>query len=226
MHFAKIIQENVKKLNSKKNNKTMKFKYINFFLVILILTGCKKYTFSSKELQWQPYKAGDILIIESNEKTIDTIWIKEIEVYSNPNDNLALLPDYVETMFVSGEYKPQYVNQKINNDKKYFVELLKLNSQEKSYINFSLSQPKSNISYPSVLCYISDLKNKFEQKKKNIIEIKANDINDIQTDGKSFLWSKNYGYLKYNFNDGSFWELKEFIRDGKNILSQSKLVDY
>jgi len=34
----------------------------------------------------------------------------------------------------------------------------------------------------------------------------------------SAYWSKQFGYLRMECRDGNSWNLKEFIRDGSNIL--------
>src|SRR5690554_1412747 len=85
-----------------KQNLQMK-KTFAFILFSVLLSCGSEYKMKSESFDWQPYKIGDKLIFESNTNQIDTIFVREIKSYTNPDDHLAIFPDYYTTYFITGE---------------------------------------------------------------------------------------------------------------------------
>ncbi|WP_281989952.1 hypothetical protein [Aquimarina aggregata] len=180
-----------------------------------------------KELEWQPYKIGDVLVFQSDLDVLDTIWIKEISLYSNPKDNLSPLSDYNEILFVNGETSSSLKNSGANYKYEKFITLLKVTASDKSNIRLMLSKKNSTINYPEISLTIDNLIEIFENEPKinffnisDVIEINGKDASGFVSDVKTIWWSKKLGYVKYNFKDNSYWEIKKFIRNGENLLEK------
>lgn len=196
-------------------------RYIAILMFFSSLIGCsKKYKLTESDLKLQPYQVGDVLIFETNNKTIDTISITELDYHSNPNDQLSLTSDLNETLFVNG-----YMSIPNEKSKRNILTLLEITSSKRSYIRFKLDKKYDKLYYPDVLLYLNDFSEKFNNESENvfsgiddIIEIEGSDMSGLHSDVKSILWSKKFGYIKYNYKDQTYWELKKFIRDGKNLL--------
>jgi len=81
----------------------MKSTYLIFLIVLCFIIGCKKHKLSKEDLKWQPYKEGDLLIFKSSKNKLDTIFITNIESFTNPGDHLAINPTYHQSLFVNGD---------------------------------------------------------------------------------------------------------------------------
>jgi hypothetical protein len=167
---------------------------------------------SDSDLRWQPYIEGDILIFESNKREQDTIVIKSIEIHNNPDDPLAVFPNCVQSLFVVGK-----------------IELLKLHAGKNgSKVEFKMRIGNNKLRYPGVILYLNQdkidklIKTKFINKEVYKIEAEEsrNNMKGRPFDLQFLYWSKEYGYLGLEFKEEYIWELKSFIRDGQNILSQ------
>ncbi len=173
--------------------------------MVLMLFSCKTYKISQSDLEWQPYKKGDILIFESNKGEIDTINIKNVEVYTNPNDPLVVFPTKLQTLFVLGEN----------------AAVLEFKAGEKSTdIHFILRLGKNNLKYPCTVLDIKEFENMKMKKGKYRIEAKEyyDNMKDVPFDLRYIYWSKEYGYLGLEFKENYIWTLKSFVRGGKEIL--------
>lgn len=186
-------------------------KIIYIIILSTILFSCKTYKLSKSDLEWQPYKIGDMLIFESNKGEIDTIQIESIEKFTNPDDPLAVFPNKTQSIFVVGD-----------------KEILKLHAGSNgSKIEFKIHLKSDSIlRYPVTILYlqknkINDLE-KIVFNSKNSFKIKSiesrGNMQDRPFDLRYIYWSKEYGYLGLEFKDNYFWTLKSFIRDGNNIL--------
>ena len=192
-----------------------------------MLQSCgKTYKLSEEALAWQPYKVGDVLIFKSNKGEIDTIYVREINSHTNPSDPLDFFPDYHQSLFVTGEIKLREPKVDMMK-KKYFTEninLLNLHADEESpFFYFVFEKKTDTLDYPTTALTLDSLKLEFKTKKKlkyGAILIQAKEHYDLPFDYDlaNFWWSKEYGYVRYEFKDGYYWELREFIRDNKNIL--------
>lgn len=163
-------------------------------------------------------------MFESNTNHVDTIFVREINSYRNPEDHLAISTNYHTTYFITGEISliHSFTSSIGNKVKQDYVDILKLSSgKEDDYLILNFKKRRDTLSYSEVTLKISELKSKFENKAKyESIEIDATSYNDMpfNYDLKSILWSKEFGYTKYEFKNGHSWSLIEFIRNDKNIL--------
>ncbi len=201
-------------------------KIFTFILISFLLSCGKDNKMNSESFDWQPYEIGDKLVFESNTKQVDTIFVKEINNYRNPDDHLAIFPDYHTTYFITGEITlinpfTSSIGNKVTKD---YVDILRLSSgKETDYLTLNFKKRRDTLSYSEVTFKISELKSKFENKSEfESIEINAESYNEMpfSYDLKTVFWSKEFGYTKYVFKNGHSWELIEFIRNDKNILKK------
>ena len=197
------------------------------FILFSVLLSCgPEYKMKSESFDWQPYKIGDKLIFKSNTNQIDTIFVKEIKSYTNPDDHLAIFPDYYTTYFITGEITliNPFTSSIGNTVKKDYVNILELSSgKETDYLTLNFKKRRDTLSYSEVTFKISELKLKFKNKSKyESIKVDAESYNKMSFsyDLKTIFWSKEFGYAKYEFKNGHSWELVKFIRNGKNILKE------
>lgn len=179
-------------------------KLIGLFLALFMLFSCKTYKMSENDLKWQPYKKGDVLIFESNKGEIDTVVIKSIETYINPDDPLAVFPNKLQSLFVISERS-----------------ILEMSAGEKgTYINFTMHLGNNKLKYPNTLRSITEM-DEAKKDKNNRYVIEANEYYDNMKDRpfdlRYIYWSKEYGYLGLEFKDNYVWTLMSFIRDGKRF---------
>jgi hypothetical protein len=142
---------------------------------------------------------------------LDSVKIKSIEVYNNPDDPLAVFPNSIQTLFVSGK-----------------IELLELNADKGGRtMEFKLQLGNNGLKYPGATYIFLDQKelNKFESIEINgskgykiIAKEFADNMKDRSFDLRFIYWSKKYGYLGLEFENGYTWKLKCFLRSEKNIL--------
>jgi hypothetical protein len=195
--------------------------------IISTLFGCKTQKLATEDKSWQPYKKGDILIFKSNKNKKDSIFVNKIESHFNPKDPLSSTNEKFETLFVSGDItlqKPKKTKLgRIFNKEKIGILEMTLDESNK-YLKFVFKKKSDTLKYPTTVLTLNELKNKVNRKKDikafNSIEIEAKEYYDLpfKFDLKNFWWSKNFGYVRYEFKNGEYWELKEFVRDGINIL--------
>ncbi len=180
-------------------------KIIVLFSAMFVLNSCGFYKLSKSDLSMQPYKAGDILIFESNKGELDTIEIKEVEVHTNFDDPLDLLPNMVQSLFVVAKYS--------------VLEMRKYKTG--AYIYFTIRLGDNDLKYPCMGLSIQELE-KLSEKENSKITIKAiqscDNMKDRPFDLRYIYWSKKYGYLGLEFKDNYVWNLKSFVRDGIEIV--------
>lgn len=188
------------------------------FIVILVFTlalflSCKTYRLSKQDKEWLPYKVGDTLIFESNHGEVDTVSIDKIESYINPTDPLDVFPTKVQTLFVAGKRTP----------------IMSLNAvMDGAYIEFRLRLGKDKMKYPVMNMWISDIKDSTDivnfYNFKDCYRItaiqRADNLKDTPIDLRYIYWSKKNGYLGLELNDEYIWILRQFRREGKDILLQ------
>lgn len=198
----------------------MKVKLTVFIIFSGLLLGCKKFQLSKSDLEFQPYQLNDTLKFISSKNQSETIIVSDISSHSNPEDNLAVISDYHEKLFVTGKTSNEDFFQRVN--------LLTMYSDKNSLIEFNFSKVNDSLTYPSTILTLDSLKEKLESLSKedilnlnDVVKIKAEDYYfDMDFDLENIYWSKKFGYVRYEFNNGYFWELEEFIRAGKNILPE------
>ena len=178
-----------------------------FMCFSTLLLSCSSYKLSEHDLDWQPYRKGDLLIFKSNTEEIDTIKVRSVETYNNPDDPLAFFPNSIESIFVSGEQN-----------------ILELQAGKNcSFIHFTLKLGDKNLKYPNVVISVKEL-DQNQSNNNEIVVIKANEyydnLKDLKFDLKSIYWSKEFGYIKMEFNNEYFWELQSFVRGEKNLMKK------
>ena len=198
---------------------------IMIFLTLFMLNACTKYKLTKEDKKWQPYKEGDVLVFKSSKNEIDTIFVKDISVNSHTANPLDVSP-YYQGMSVTGEITLQkpFHNSSGHIFNTEFIDILSLGaSKDYSSITFSLKKRSDTLKYPSTRLSIRALNSLFKTKarlKYGSIEIEAKEESDLpfNYDLKNYWWSKEFGYVRYEFKNGYYWELHEFVRKGKNIL--------
>lgn len=177
---------------------------IFLFSVLLMLFSCRTYKISQSDLRWQPYRKGDVLIFESNKGEIDTIDVENVEVYTNPDDPLAVFPNKLQSLFV--------LSQK---------SILEMSANKGgTSIHFTIRLGNNHLKYPSTVVGVKELESIKMEKGRYVIEAKEyyDNMKDVPFDLRYIYWSKEYGYLELEFKENYIWTLKSFIRDGKEIL--------
>lgn len=178
--------------------------------LVLMLFSCRTYKLTKEDLEWQPYKKGDVLVFKSNRGELDTIQIKSVEIHTNPDDPLALFPNKVQSLFVVGK-----------------SEILKLHAGKNGHkIEFKIHLGSNDLKSPVTILYLDEdslfyLKEvEYNNKKSYKITAKESrgNMQDRSFDLRYIYWSKEYGYLGFEFKDNYVWALKSFIRDGNEIL--------
>jgi len=198
---------------------------VNTLLLILIMTftSCKVYKLKQNDFEWQPYKKGDILIFENSNGNTDTINVN----ISNTRNSKTISPYNI----FDEKYQVNSSRGELNNTEPTIVESKQIlfkrqlslihisRENDNAYIGFSEYNPPANfdiyvpIKEMSAFRYQDNLLGEYFK----IVDI------DKYSGGfsaklSSLLFSKKYGYLKFEFKDSSSVNLKEFIRDGKSLF--------
>ena len=199
-------------------------KNIRVLILIPFLFTCSNNKIRKESFDWIPYKVGDILIFESNTNLVDTIFIKDIDKHTNPDDPLDFFPNYSTANVISGEITltnpiTTSLGTKITKD---YVDILELSSgRDSDYLILSFKKRRDTLAYSRITLKISDLEKQFENKSEfESIQLDPAIYDDFKSDVKYVFWSKKFGYTKYQFKNGHIWELSQFIRDSKNIFKK------
>ncbi len=197
--------------------------YFQLFILslVMIFNSCKVYKLNADDNSWQPYKKGDVLIFEHRNGSIDTISViksfvfkskKTIQPY-NINNGRSELNVAISTT------NSKFTNNSFYNSTTNNIEFFRIsNSQGGKYLGFV----KYNFIGEEDFSLPID-----EMKKFHYVDNKLGDcylINEIgpfaysESIYISVLFSKQYGYLNFSLKDGNLIKLKEFIRNGVNIL--------
>lgn len=180
--------------------------------LIFMLFSCNTYKLTDADLEWQPYKVGDMLVFESSKGELDTIYIRSITINTGAEDPLAIFPDKIQTLFVLGER-----------------ELLKMHSGKYgSKIAFKIRLgDNTDLRYPGTILNLEKLNldaiKRVTYNNQNCIKIKAEEsrenLKNRPFDLRSIYYSKEYGYLSLEFKGNYIWKLKSFMRDGEKLFS-------
>lgn len=208
----------------------MKFqiKVIYILLFFMIFTSCKVYRLNSNDNTWQPYRKGDVLVFENSNKKIDTITVSESYIYKG-NKNVQpynINNGRPEINSAIGLTNSRFINKNFYGSLNNSIKLFNVqNSQNGKFLVFTKYDYFDAIDFSLKM----ELMSKFHYVDKSFGDCYLIDKIDTYTYSESIyssvLFSKRYGYLRFNFKDGSFVELKEFIRNGVNILPNSKNLD-
>lgn len=191
-------------------------------IISTMLFSCKTYNLSKSDLEWQPYRQGDVLIFESNRKELDTIKIESIEKFTNPDDPLAVFPKKIQSLFVEGVRfhapKKDIMGRVYHSSHCNILEMVA--SKETAYMYFELELGDNKMRYPKTGISLDELEKLIINNDEIQIKAKENadNMKEYPFDLRYIYWSKKFGYLKLEFKDNYIWSLKSFIRDGKEIL--------
>ncbi|MDJ0644590.1 MAG: hypothetical protein QNJ57_01275 [Flavobacteriaceae bacterium] len=199
---------------------------IKYIIIVLILSSlvlsCKKYKLSKEDKSWQPYSNGDILVFRSDENKRDSVFIDKIESHYNPNDPLTIGKEKFEFLFVSGEItlrKP--IKTKLGHIfTREKIDVLQMSLDEnQSYLKFVFNRKSDTLRYPTTVMSTKDLNKKLNGNTR--VKIEAKEYYDVPFDHdlKYFWWNKKFGYVRFEFKNGTYLELDKFIRKGENILA-------
>ncbi|MGV3588248.1 MAG: hypothetical protein ACO1OF_14680 [Adhaeribacter sp.] len=188
----------------------------SILLAILTLTlfGCsQKWYLEQDEIQWNPYKKGEILVFQSQSNELDTIFIEDV----------------IESSFIQGMNGMKYNNEEIkvfvkHTDPNYdrylqiaFLEIEAGNPEEKSKIRFLLAAKEAWF-YDSERT-IEELKSLREKPFNtpfgtfnDVIKISDRDTSYSSPDNavKLIYWSKSEGYVGFESNDEKWVIMKKY----------------
>ena len=181
-------------------------------LLFILLSGCaKEIRLSDKEKKWNPYRVGEILIFESSENELDTIFIQEINDNIFPSSNGPLKYSN-ESLWVYAKHTDPNYDRYLTNK---ILEIQTGTPEKPSRINFGLLAKNAWFydSYKTI--------NELEALKETSIEtqfgkfadvIKIEDTKGMYSERDDFIeriyWSKSNGYLRFEKKNGKIWTLK------------------
>lgn len=182
--------------------------------MIFLLFSCSSFRVTNREIsKYNPYKKGDLLVFKDNKNTFDTIKITKIKK-GYGKDPLDLLPT-THGIDVYGEFTSKKHEPNNPFSGKYEVSIFGLRKSkgiEQLVQQFFLNIKDDKILSCDFFTEASDTE---------MIEL-LNNTDFPKTTGylKKITWSKKKGFLKYEYEDGSYNELVALIRKNKNILTE------
>lgn len=191
--------------------------------LIFMLFSCNTYKLTDADLEWQPYKVGDMLVFESSKGELDTIKVENIEVLTGADDPLSVLPNKIQTLFVSGLYyhKPKKdIMGRMFSTTSCSVIGMRANSSG-SFIEFTIRLGENELKYPGVVQSIKEMSElNTDESGRYIIEAKEyyDNMKDRPFDLRYIYWSEKHGYLGLEFKNNYVWTLKSFIRGGEEMI--------
>lgn len=187
------------------------------FLTLYCITSCRgTYRLSEKEHDWMPYKGNEILVFSSSTGDTDTItFLKKDTLIAYPEAQAINSKTYeVVRIFCrhSDTWPPDGKHRYLSND---FVELKK-SKDKKARLYFNLSAKDAHFYRLTGLRVDSLAQQPFTS-----IATKSKPYNDVYIiEGEDWLnfkqrsdyvtklyWSKSEGLIRYDKQDGVFWEL-------------------
>ncbi|HMC02471.1 MAG TPA: hypothetical protein VKN14_15635 [Flavobacteriaceae bacterium] len=185
-------------------------------LFLIFLSGCgKEINLSEKERNWNPYQVGEILVFQSSEMELDTIFIKEIADNIFPSST-GPLKYYNESLWVYVKHTDPNYDRKLTNK---LLEIQTGTPEKPSEINFGILA-KNAVFYDSYKT-IEELEKLNELtietplgKFTDVLEIE--DTEGMYSERDNFIdriyWSKSNGYLRFEKRNGKVWELiKKYV---------------
>jgi len=186
---------------------------IGYLILFLSLSlGCKRYDLSVHDLEWNPYKEGEILIFENNHHIRDSIFVLSIEKTKKADDPLSISPDYLESLDVIVRHtdpvsvEPRYIQNT-------FLSLFATKAKN-THINFRLAM--RNAWFYAGDYSVSEL-NGLPTKSLTVGNIVYDDVIKLEPKSSEFVdrdefvtsvyWSKNRGYIRIDLRKGDIWEL-------------------
>ncbi|MBQ4912807.1 hypothetical protein J8L85_00060 [Maribacter sp. MMG018] len=208
----------------------MKFKIVFSILLLVIIIG-GYFIFNSirgdilnkKDLGWQPYMVGDELVFESNFGQIDKIIVTEIYKSELPAIPFSIIPKEVIEVRIQRKLIKLPKN-KDDSYNKYDYNEKGIHNTSTILLTLDANDYFGGKKYEKSLEYwvplgvskqkIKDL-NALSEKNREIV---LKEKNKYYTTYE--IINKQYGIISYGSNDKN-WNLKKFMRNGKNIYKKT-----
>lgn len=192
-------------------------KYFIALLTISLFASCHgTYSLSEKDLSWMPYNGNETLVFVSNTGEIDTIFFLQKDTLVAYHEAQAINGKTYEVISIFCRHtdaSPPISNHRYLNN--IFVELQK-SIDKKARLHFNLSAKDAKF-YRLTGIRIDSL----SQEQPTSLETKFKTFNDVYIiDDEDWLnfkqrsnyvtklyWSKSEGLIRYDKQDGVFWEL-------------------
>jgi hypothetical protein len=191
---------------------------ILFSLKIFVLLACiscgKKYNISSNDIKFNPYRGGEKLIFKSKNGNVKTVLIKKVVKSYGADDPLSVLPNKQQVLNVYVHFSDSIYNATLENLEGPFFSILALKDNRTIYI-FSLNLGSANFygnSYENK--YINQMQSQTlrcgSKEYKDILVLRPNETKYKERSDyiTTLYWSKSKGYVRYDLNNGEFWELQ------------------
>lgn len=194
------------------------FRYTAIGVCLFCIISCKTtYRLSKDDLKWNPYHIGDLLVFKGNKESADTIFIRNISKGTAPNDNLASPKYYYEWLNVGVDYissrtdagEPIYTSPIILSlsaspvDSFCGISFEFISNKGKFYSDSSMYDRRYLEQLPIMTMSIDG------HQYTDIIKIKT--VNKEYLDRENFIttlyWSKQKGYVRFDLNNGEYYEL-------------------
>jgi hypothetical protein len=191
--------------------------YIIALLTLFYLTSCRStYRLSDTDYSWMPYKGNETLVFSSNTGETDTIFFLKKDTAIAYPEAQALNGRTYEVVSIfcrhSDAYPPDGKHRHLDND---FVQLGK-SKDKKARLNFFLSAKDAKF-YRLTGIRIDSLAKQpptslvtKTKTYKDVYVIESEDwLNFKQRSSyvTKLYWSKSHGLIRYDKQDGIFWEL-------------------
>jgi hypothetical protein len=197
--------------------------FIALLLTLPFIISCEwRYKLSEKDYKWMPYVGNEVLVFNSNSGDTDTIFfLKKDTLIAYPEAQSLNGKTYeVVSIFCrhSDAWSPDGTHRYLDNN---FVELEK-SKDKKTRLNFNLSAKNAHF-YRLRGIQVDSL----SRQPPTSLVTKLKTYNDVYViDGEDWLnfkerrdyvtkiyWSKSEGLIRYDKQDGDFWELgKKYSR--------------
>lgn len=183
-------------------------------IAIILLTSCETEQFSldKDDLNIIPYEGNEVLVLESREKKLDTIFLNGYEDFYKSAKRLSLFPtDKFETYYIKASIFD--INYKDYTDYHVLVELVQ--ARENTNLTFS-------IKIQDISCFAFFGDGEFEKLKFTDLTIKNkiyNDVKIIEMDkddqdyvknADRFYWSLNDGFLGFDYKKLQYRLIKKY----------------
>jgi hypothetical protein len=187
---------------------------LNIIILSLVDMGCSQNRtyLTERDIVWNPYSAGQVLIFQSNDGAIDTIAITQVEDKRFPD---GLGAETNERLRVLAKLNNRS-NSKVSSEVR-FLYIVAKTPKDSSQIDFELSI--GNGAFWGKYFSIPEL----EEYKEEYLELPYKTFTDVirvddnssqiyrPNDIATIFWSKSAGYVKCEKKDGTTWELLNII---------------
>ncbi len=190
---------------------------ITILIAILFFTSCsRKYELSNNDFKWMPYRGDETLVFRSNNGETDTIFLFKKDTLTLYPEAQNLFGTTYETVAIFCKHSDSYAP---SGDQRYlentFVELHK-STDRKARLHFGLKAKDANL-YMISGHRIDSLANQrpilfqtADEKYNDVYVMEGEDQLDFKQRSNfvaRFYWSKSKGLVRYDKQDGVYWEL-------------------